>query len=233
MGLREALRASVTGVSERLPENPCGGRGQKLLNAARADSLLDWRRLSQEGFCGISLALYNIPYKSPESRGKDAWGQISCSDVLQTGAPRHGGMGMCPWWHLNGTGMSLQVDYGGTAEELESHFNSCGQINRVTILCDKFSGHPKGYAYIEFEDKSSVKAAVELDESLFRGRVIKVLPKRTNMPGISTTDRGGSRGRFPSRGGLQGCARIQTGLARGKGSRGLINTSLDTSVSPQ
>uniref|UniRef100_A0A8C5IM60 PABPN1 like, cytoplasmic n=1 Tax=Junco hyemalis TaxID=40217 RepID=A0A8C5IM60_JUNHY len=66
------------------------------------------------------------------------------------------------------------VDYGGTAEELESHFNSCGQINRVTILCDKFSGHPKGYAYIEFEEQSSVKAAVELDESVFRGRVIKV-----------------------------------------------------------
>ncbi|NWT46301.1 PABP2 protein, partial [Chroicocephalus maculipennis] len=88
------------------------------------------------------------------------------------------------------------VDYGGTAEELESHFNSCGQINRVTILCDKFSGHPKGYAYIEFEEKSSVKAAVELDESMFRGRVIKVLPKRTNMPGISTTDRGGYRSRF-------------------------------------
>ncbi|XP_014797730.1 PREDICTED: embryonic polyadenylate-binding protein 2 [Calidris pugnax] len=94
------------------------------------------------------------------------------------------------------------VDYGGTAEELESHFNSCGQINRVTILCDKFSGHPKGYAYIEFQEKSSVKAAVELDESMFRGRVIKVLPKRTNMPGISTTDRGGYRGRFQAWGGL-------------------------------
>ncbi|XP_027745912.1 embryonic polyadenylate-binding protein 2 [Empidonax traillii] len=91
------------------------------------------------------------------------------------------------------------VDYGGTAEELESHFNSCGQINRVTILCDKFSGHPKGYAYIEFEEKSSVKAAVELDESTFRGRVIKVLPKRTNMPGISTTDRGGYRGHYQGR----------------------------------
>ncbi|NWU05200.1 PABP2 protein, partial [Cephalopterus ornatus] len=91
------------------------------------------------------------------------------------------------------------VDYGGTAEELESHFNSCGQINRVTILCDKFSGHPKGYAYIEFEEKSSVKTAVELDESTFRGRVIKVLPKRTNMPGISTTDRGGYRGHYQAR----------------------------------
>ncbi|KAL2762038.1 embryonic polyadenylate-binding protein 2 isoform 2, partial [Daubentonia madagascariensis] len=36
------------------------------------------------------------------------------------------------------------VDYGGTAEELEAHFNCCGEIHRVTILCDKFSGHPKG-----------------------------------------------------------------------------------------
>lgn len=33
---------------------------------------------------------------------------------------------------------------------------------------------PCRYAYIEFEEKSSVKAAVELDESVFRGRVIKV-----------------------------------------------------------
>ncbi|KAK2530165.1 hypothetical protein Q9233_006550 [Columba guinea] len=103
---------------------------------------------------------------------------------------------------LRNPGLSLQVDYGSTAEELESHFHSCGQVNRVTILCDKFSGHPKGYAYIEFEEKSSVKAAVELDESVFRGRVIKVLPKRTNMPGISSTDRGGYRGCFQARGGL-------------------------------
>ncbi|XP_058384460.1 embryonic polyadenylate-binding protein 2 [Diceros bicornis minor] len=36
------------------------------------------------------------------------------------------------------------VDYGGTAEELEAYFNHCGEIHRVTILCDKFSGHPKG-----------------------------------------------------------------------------------------
>uniref|UniRef100_A0A8B9FHD1 RRM domain-containing protein n=1 Tax=Amazona collaria TaxID=241587 RepID=A0A8B9FHD1_9PSIT len=103
---------------------------------------------------------------------------------------------------LEALGLSLQVDYGGTAEELQSHFHSCGEINRVTILCDKFSGHPKGYAYIEFEEKSSVKTALELDKSVFRGRVIKVLPKRTNVPGISTTDRGGYQGCFQAWGGL-------------------------------
>lgn len=87
-----------------------------------------------------------------------------------------------------------QVDYGATADELEIHFNGCGPVNRVTILCDRFSGHPKGFAYIEFSDRDSVQSAIGLHETLFRGRVLKVMPKRTNMPGISTTDRGGHRG---------------------------------------
>lgn len=39
----------------------------------------------------------------------------------------------------------LQVDYQSTAEELGKHFEGCGAINRVTILCDKYTGHPKGY----------------------------------------------------------------------------------------
>jgi len=81
------------------------------------------------------------------------------------------------------------VDYGATAEELETHFHGCGSINRVTILCDKFSGHPKGFAYIEFTDKDSVTTAMALDESLFRGRQIKVSSKRTNRPGVSSTNR--------------------------------------------
>merc|ERR1712168_1778436 len=67
-----------------------------------------------------------------------------------------------------------QVDYSATAEELEQHFHGCGSVNRVTILCDKYTGHPKGIAYVEFADKDSVGTAMALDESLFRGRQIKV-----------------------------------------------------------
>merc|ERR1712227_6496 len=88
-----------------------------------------------------------------------------------------------------------QVDYGSTAEELEQHFHGCGAVNRVTIICDKFSGHPKGFAYIEFAEKESVDASMALEGSMFRGRQIKVMPKRTNKPGISSTARGGYRGR--------------------------------------
>ena len=92
------------------------------------------------------------------------------------------------------------VDYSATAQELEAHFHGCGSINRVTILCDKYSGHPKGFAYIEFGDKDSVQTAQALDESLFKGRQIKVVSKRTNKPGISSTDRA-PRGGYAGRGG--------------------------------
>lgn len=90
------------------------------------------------------------------------------------------------------------VDYSSTAKELEQHFRGCGTINRVTILCDKFTGNPKGFAYVEFADTDSVEAAVTLHESLFKGRQIKVSAKRTNQPGMG---RGRGRGRGGFRGG--------------------------------
>lgn len=99
------------------------------------------------------------------------------------------------------------VDYGASADELEKHFHACGDITRVTILTDKYTGHPKGFAYIEFNDKDAVDTALALDESTFRGRQVKVSAKRTNKPGFSTTDRGIMRGRFRgSRGRARGRA---------------------------
>ena len=37
-----------------------------------------------------------------------------------------------------------QVDYTATPEELLSHFEACGTVERVTIVCDKLTGRPKG-----------------------------------------------------------------------------------------
>lgn len=66
------------------------------------------------------------------------------------------------------------VDYSATPEELQAHFADCGTVNRVTILCNKFTGHPKGYAYIEFADEDGVKNATILNDSMFKDRQIKV-----------------------------------------------------------
>jgi len=89
------------------------------------------------------------------------------------------------------------VDYEASPEEIQAHFQSCGSINRVTILLDKFTGHPKGYAYVEFSEPNLVAQALVLNESIFRGRSLKVVPKRTNLPGMS---RGRGRGAPLSRG---------------------------------
>jgi RNA recognition motif-containing protein len=40
--------------------------------------------------------------------------------------------------------LAVKVDFSATPEELQQHFQSCGMILRITILCDKFTGHPKG-----------------------------------------------------------------------------------------
>ncbi|KAJ3104915.1 cytoplasmic RNA-binding protein [Phlyctochytrium planicorne] len=104
------------------------------------------------------------------------------------------------------------VDYSSTPEEIQAHFQSCGTINRVTILCDKWTGHPKGFAYVEFADPSPISNALALNDSLFKGRLIKVTAKRTNVPVFM---RGGGRGgRRPFRGGRGGFDR--GGFGRGR-----------------
>jgi polyadenylate-binding protein 2 len=89
------------------------------------------------------------------------------------------------------------VDYGSTPEELQEHFKSCGQINRITILVDKYTGSPKGFAYVEFADEQSVQNSLLLNGSLFRGRQLKVVQKRTNIPGWN---KGAGKGKAKGKG---------------------------------
>ncbi|KAJ7970609.1 Polyadenylate-binding protein [Quillaja saponaria] len=84
------------------------------------------------------------------------------------------------------------VDYACTPEEVQQHFQSCGTVNRVTILTDKF-GQPKGFAYVEFVEMDAVQNSLLLNESELHGRQLKVSAKRTNVPGLKLY-----RGRRPN-----------------------------------
>ncbi len=46
------------------------------------------------------------------------------------------------------------------------------------------------FAYIEFKDVDSISNASLLNETEFKGRLLKISPKRTNIPGFN---RGGAR----------------------------------------
>merc|ERR1712007_101975 len=56
---------------------------------------------------------------------------------------------------------------------------------------DRFTEQPKGFAYIEFENDESMWKSLMLDGSLFRGRRLKVVQKRTNVPGFNAKGKGG------------------------------------------
>ena len=83
------------------------------------------------------------------------------------------------------------VDYAASPEDVQAHFNGCGVVNRVTIPTDR-GGAGKGFAYVEFGEPSAVANALLLDGTALKGRALKVLPKRTNVPGLRV--RGGGVG---------------------------------------
>eukprot|EP00927_Polykrikos_kofoidii_P079145 TRINITY_DN75945_c0_g1_i1.p1 TRINITY_DN75945_c0_g1~~TRINITY_DN75945_c0_g1_i1.p1 ORF type:complete len:216 (-),score=42.91 TRINITY_DN75945_c0_g1_i1:38-685(-) len=87
------------------------------------------------------------------------------------------------------------VDYGSTPDELQEHFKFCGGASRITIMVDRISGLPKGFAYIEFNDEQSFQNSLLLNGSLFRGRQLKVAQKRTNIPGFTPNGKGKSFGK--------------------------------------
>jgi len=90
------------------------------------------------------------------------------------------------------------VDYTTTNDELQEFFQSCGPVNRVTILQNKWTGQPKGFAYVEFQDSDAIVNAMILNETPFKGRPLKISPKRTNVHGYNY---GGGKGKGKGKGG--------------------------------
>ena len=111
------------------------------------------------------------------------------------------------------------VEYGAGPEDVQAHFAGCGVVNRVTIPTDR-AGGGKGFAYVEFADAGCVANALLLDGTALKGRALKVLPKRTNVPGLRV--RGGGVGQAGGGGRFGGGGRGGGGgrFGRGRGGRG-------------
>jgi len=76
------------------------------------------------------------------------------SGIASAGGQADGGGAASATDGVSRDGLSIyvgQVEYTATPEELCAHFEPCGTVERVTIVCDKFSGRPKGFAYLEFQ----------------------------------------------------------------------------------
>ena len=89
-----------------------------------------------------------------------------------------------------------------TKEEIEAEFAAFGKVESVAVISDKFTGRPKGFAFVEMLSKEEAEAAIAaLNGKAIRDRAIVVnvsRPREENRSG------GGGYGNRRSGGGYGG-----------------------------
>ena len=62
-----------------------------------------------------------------------------------------------------------------TEHDLQTLFEGMGQINTITVMKDRETGRPRGFAFIEMSDADGARRAMsELDKRLYGGRSLTV-----------------------------------------------------------
>jgi RNA recognition motif-containing protein len=92
-----------------------------------------------------------------------------------------------------------------TEDDLRNAFGSYGQVDRVSVLRDKFTGEPRGFGFVEMPSKSEAEAAIAgMNKKDLKGRSLNVneaRPKTERAPGAGRGFGGGGGG---GRGGFGG-----------------------------
>eukprot|EP00477_Mikrocytos_mackini_P000115 GAHX01000120.1.p1 GENE.GAHX01000120.1~~GAHX01000120.1.p1 ORF type:complete len:174 (+),score=40.33 GAHX01000120.1:62-583(+) len=73
------------------------------------------------------------------------------------------------------------VEYSLTSEQIRDFFSSVGEVVRVTKINNPKTGHPMGYAYVEFGNIEDARTALLKNGDELGGRELSVMPKRTNV----------------------------------------------------
>ena len=83
------------------------------------------------------------------------------------------------------------LSYDTTEEALHAVFAEVGEVGSVTVVTDRMSGRPKGFAFVEMATEEAASEAISrLNGHMLDGREIRVEEARPPRP---RDDRGGGR----------------------------------------
>jgi len=89
------------------------------------------------------------------------------------------------------------LSFDVTEDEIAAEFGTYGKVESVAIPADKFSGRPRGFAFVEMASKSEAEAAIAgLNGKTLKDRTIVVnesRPRTDNRGGGSYGGGGGGR----------------------------------------
>jgi RNA recognition motif-containing protein len=67
------------------------------------------------------------------------------------------------------------MSFDTTEDDLRQAFEAFGEVSTVNIIADKFSGKPKGFAFVEMTAKDQAAAAIDgLNGQELNGRTLNV-----------------------------------------------------------
>jgi len=110
---------------------------------------------------------------------------------------------MCQGYVIEQKGGNMKIyvgnlSYDVTEEELRQEFKAFGEVESVNIITDKYSGRPKGFAFVEMSSVSEGQAAI----TALNGKTLKDRTLTVSAARPRSDDRGGRRGGgFGGRGG--------------------------------
>jgi RNA recognition motif-containing protein len=107
------------------------------------------------------------------------------------------------------------LSFDATEDQVRGMFEAYGPVDRVSIITDRDTGQPRGFAFVEMSDDDSARKAMEaLDGSALGGRNLTVNEARPKA------DRGGGGRRDGGGGGRGGFGRSGGGGGRGRSGGG-------------
>jgi cold-inducible RNA-binding protein len=89
------------------------------------------------------------------------------------------------------------MSYDTTQEQLQTLFEAHGEVTSVNVITDRYSGRPRGFAFVEMATEQAANAAIAaLNGQEVDGRTLTVNEAKPRAPRGGGRDggRGGSRG---------------------------------------
>ena len=97
------------------------------------------------------------------------------------------------------------LSFNATENQLQDMFAAHGNVIEVDLIMDKFSGRPRGFAFVTMENKEGAEAAVQaLNGKEFDGRALTVNEARPREDRPRTGGGGGGGGGGRGYGGDRG-----------------------------
>ncbi len=104
------------------------------------------------------------------------------------------------------------LTFDATEDQVRSLFEAYGPVDKVSIITDRDSGQPRGFAFVEMtDDEAAGKAMEALNGTALGGRNLTVNEARPKMDRPRREGGGGGRGGFGGGRGGSGGGRGRAG----------------------